>query len=91
MEYLIMLVVGALSFGFYQLKKRNEAEVDSKLAETKGKDSILSRGQNEIEQEVNKIDERLKLITEERKKQLQAEDNKTLEEKALEANKKFGN
>lgn len=91
MEYLIMLVVGALSFGFYQFKKRNEAEVDSKLAETKGKDSILSRDQNEIEQEVNKIDERLKLITEERKKQLQAEDNKTLEEKALEANKKFGN
>lgn len=91
MEYLIMLVVGALSFGFYQFKKRNEAEVDSKLAETKGKDSILSHDQNEIEQEVNKIDERLKLITEERKKQLQAEDNKTLEEKALEANKKFGN
>jgi predicted nuclease with TOPRIM domain len=86
---IIILILGLLGFGAYQFKKRQEAEVESKLSETKGKDSILVRDQVKIENEINKIDERLKEITEERKKQLQAEDSLTLEERADKANKKW--
>ena len=86
---IILLILGLLGFGAYQMKKRKEAEVDSKLSETKGKDSILARDQLNIENEINKVDERLKEITEERKRQLQAEDNLSLEERADKANKKW--
>lgn len=86
---ILLLILGLLGFGVYQMKKRKEAEIDGKLSEIKGKDSILSRDQVEIENEINKLDDRLKQITEERKKQLKAEDNLTLEEKAVLANKKW--
>jgi predicted nuclease with TOPRIM domain len=90
MEYLILLVVGALGFGFYQLKKRNEAEVDSKLDETKGKDSILVRDQVKIQNEINSIDQRLQEITEERKKQLAEADTLSLADRAKAAKNRFG-
>lgn len=86
---ILLLILGLLGFGVYQMKKRKEAEIDSKLSEIKGKDSILANDQKEIESEINQIDERLKQITEKRKKQLQAEDNLTLEERADKANKKW--
>lgn len=86
---IVLLVLGLLGFGLFQLKKRKEAEVDGKLAETKGKDVILSRDQLDIEQEVNKVDKRLKQITEERKKQLQQEDTRTLEQRTEDAKKRF--
>lgn len=90
MEYLIMLVVGALGFGFYQLKKRNEAEVNSKLAETKGKDSMLVRDQVKVQNEIKAIDTRLAEITEERKKQLAKADAMSLADRAKAAKNKFG-
>lgn len=90
MEYLIILVAGALGFGFYQLKMRNKAEVDSKLAETKGKDSMLVRDQKLIEQQINGIDTRLQEITEERKKQLAEADSLSLAERAKKAKDRFG-
>lgn len=90
MEYLIMLVVGALGFGFYQLKMRNKAEVDSKLAETKGKDEMLARDQFNVKNEIKAIDTRLAEINEERKKQLAQADAMSLAERAKAAKDKFG-
>lgn len=90
MEYLIALVVAALGFGFYQFKKRNEAEVDSKLAETKGKDAILANNQLNVKNEIKDIDTRLAEIIEERKKQLVEADSMSLADRAKAAKNKFG-
>jgi predicted nuclease with TOPRIM domain len=86
---IVALILGLLGFGFYQLNKRKDAEVNVKLAETKGKDIILERDQLNIEAEINKVDEKLKAITEERKRQLAETDDLTLEERASKANKRW--
>ena len=90
MEYLIVLILGALGFGFYQFKKRNEAEVEVKLAETKGKDIVLQTEQVKIQNEIKEIDNRLEEIKENRKEQLKKQDELTLAERAKAAKDRFG-
>lgn len=66
MEYIIGVILALLGGLFFYKKKADKAAVDSKLAEAKGKDSILEGEQFDLKEEIKKIDERLELIRKER-------------------------
>lgn len=90
MEYIIGLILALVGFGYYQYNKRNEAETNVKLAETKGKDSILVQDQLNVEKEISNIDEGIAKLNEQRKQQLADNKAMSLTDRAKAARDRFG-
>lgn len=85
MEYIIGVIVALIAGLLFYRNKAKEAQVDSKLAETKGRDRELKLVHNDIKNAIEDIDKGIKKIKEERK----TKNNKqlTLEERAEKWNK----
>lgn len=60
MEYLVGLLVAALGGIFYFKNKADEASVDAKLAQIKGKDEELKKQQEEVGKVIGFLDEQIK-------------------------------
>jgi len=82
MEYLIGLLVAALGGVFYFKKKADEAVVEAKLAETKGRDAELKKRQEDVRVAISEIDDSLKKIKAKREADRVKLDNMTLKERA---------
>ncbi len=80
MEYLIGVLVALLGGIFYYKKKADDAIVDSKLAETKGKDEVLKQRQEELKSAIKEIDDNIKKMNENREVEKKKNDNLTLAE-----------
>lgn len=74
MEAVIALILGLIALLSYQMSKRRDAEIDSKLAETKGKDSILSEQQDEVKRQLEELDAGIKKMQDERAKAKEKEE-----------------
>jgi hypothetical protein len=66
-EYVIGVIVALIGGLLFYRNKAKEAEVDSKLAETKGRDRELKVVHNEINQAIKDIDRGIDKIKQEQK------------------------
>jgi len=80
MEMLIGLLIAALGGLFYFKNRADKAEINSKLAETKGKDSELKKEELRLKDAIAEIDNNIAKAKEDRDKILAARKNKTLQE-----------
>lgn len=85
MEYAVSVIVALIVGLLFYRNKAKEAQVNSKLAETKGQDKELKVIHNDIKNAIEDIDKGINKIKEERK----TKNNKqlTLEERAERWNK----
>lgn len=90
MEYIVMVILALVGFGAYQLKKRNEAEVDAKLANTKGQDKQLEKDQINVQKEIKTIDAQIDALNKQRAEEAANRKNMSLAERAKAAKDKFG-
>ena len=81
MEIIAGIIVALLGGLFFFKKKADKAAVDSKLAETRGRDQELEISENELEAAIAEIDENLTKIKEERDKRRNEDRNMTLAER----------
>lgn len=82
MEYIIALVVGLLGFGYYQFDKRKKAEVEAKLAAAKAKDAELKKRQDVVDNEIQKIDNKIVDLKRKQAQKVASRKNLTLKERA---------
>lgn len=72
---IIAIIAGLLALLGYQTMKRRDAEADSKLAETKGKDSILAEEQANVNKALSDLDAGIKKMQEDKAKQSDESDS----------------
>ncbi len=66
-EFLVGSVIILLGAVFFFKRRADDAGKDAILAETKGEDKQLKKKQDEVKSEINKVDEDVKAIMEDRK------------------------
>ncbi len=89
MEYLIGIIVALLGGLLFYKKKADKNAVDSKLAETKGRDAELQVSQEEVAEAIKELDKGIKQMAKEKAKADKDRKNMTLKERADEARKRF--
>lgn len=82
MEYIIGLILALVGGLLFYKRKSEKAEIDSKLSETKGKDSILKENQADVEKAISDLDAGIEKMKAEREAQRIKDENMTLKERA---------